>query len=132
MPPLYPQHAFPGSHTPSPHRDWTRLPGTVDKGMHVCEDTLRAALTPSVGPLVGGLSSKSVKDCRLSATAKPTIRSVGATGVTGGRVEGATCDATVNWGHVERSAIHAARNEGRVSGKNARKRAKRAAQNAAA
>lgn len=115
--------------SPSPHRDYTRLPGTVDRGRFVAQDALMVALVPSLGPHIGGLSSKSVKDCRLSAGSKPTIRSVGAVSITGGAVEGAQGEA-VNWGHgsvmAQRSVKRAGQNAGRRTGKNARKRARRA------
>ena len=60
----------------SAHRDLTKLPGTVDRGRFVKEDTMMRALVPSHGPLVGGLSSRSTKDTRLHANAKHHVRSI--------------------------------------------------------
>lgn len=105
-------------------RDLTKLPGTVDRGRFVGEDFLTIALTPSTGPHVGGLSSKSVRDCRLSANSAPRIRSKAPVGITGGYVEAGKGE-NVRWGIADTSALKAARNAGRRTGKNARKRAMR-------
>ena len=67
-------------------------------GRFVADDELSYALVPSHGPLVGGLSSKSVQNCRLSAGQKPTIRSTGSTGITGGYVEGSKGERTITPG----------------------------------
>lgn len=82
---------------PSGKRDLTKLPGTLDK-IFCADDEMSYALVPSHGPLVGGLSSKSVQNCRLSAGQKPQIRSTGSTGITGGFVEGAQGERTITPG----------------------------------
>jgi len=73
----------------SAHRDYTKLPGTIDSGRFVKEDEMMRALTPSVGPLVGGLSSRSTRDARLRASESPTIRSKVPVGLCTGRAQSA-------------------------------------------
>lgn len=68
---------------------WTKLNPTTDRGRFFVKDTIAEAEMAVSPPLVGGLSSKSVKDCRLSAGAAVRPRTVKAVGITGGYVEGA-------------------------------------------
>lgn len=120
MPPLYPVDAFPYTTEPSPFRDLSALPATVDRGFFFKRDAIADACDPGSMPTQGFRpASKSLKDCRLSANSRLTIRSSSAVGVTGGHVEGAS-DPTVNWGKPK-SATRTMRR----TGKNARKRAAR-------
>ena len=113
--------------SPSPHRDFTKLPGTVDRGRFVKEDSMMRALVPSHGPLIGGLSSKSVRDCRLSASAKAIARCVPPAGITGGNVadRDRSRDDTINYGHTDTVAARRRRNRN----KSAANRAARTQQN---
>lgn len=98
--------------------DWTKLAPTSDRGRFFERDALTESLTPSKGPLVGGLSSRNVKDRRLTANAKlggGCKSRIG--GVSGGYVENAKGDRTID------RAAHKAT----VSQKRKQKSAKRAA-----
>ena len=118
MPPLSiadaaPQDAF--------HRVVHALPQTVDSGWHYVPDTIALA-EQHHRTVLPHLRSKSVKDCRLSASSAPRIRSASRVGITGGIVEGATIDASMNWG---KRGTGQRRKDTRTIGKNARKRAQR-------
>lgn len=94
---------------------------TNDAGFHYVRDTMAQAADAGTMPTTGYRpASKSVKDCRLSASSAPRIRSVNAVGITGGAVEGSTIDPGMNWG--KRPSNRKDRNHARP-GKNARKRA---------
>ena len=101
----------------------------VDHRFFVRDDSLSLGLTTSTGPHVGGLSSKSVRDCRLSASASPTIRCASATGITGGRVEGAKVSdeerATMRPGKCRPQAKKAARKSAKRAASGFGKRASR-------
>ena len=131
MPPLNPLECFPFSHEPSPNRDLTVLPATVDRGFFYVKDAIAESCDAGSTPTQGFRpSSKSVKDCRLSSRSKVTMRSVTPAGITGGYVEDAHDDRDIRWGtddrKAHRSMVRTIEREGRRTGKNARKRAKRA------
>lgn len=95
--------------------DWTKLKPTIDSGRFYVRDAMTESLTPSKGPLIGGLSSKNVSDRRLTAGAKSGGSCKGsAPSVSGGYVRGAKGDRT-----IDRAAHQAT-----VCRKRAQKRAK--------
>lgn len=124
MPPLNPIECFPFSEEPSPHRDLTKLPATVDRGFFYVKDRIAEACDAGSTPTQGFRpSSRSVKDARLTAGSRLTIRSSGSLGVTGGHVEGAKGER-VEWGRDLTMRKTGSLKPARI-GKNARKRAAR-------
>jgi len=81
------------------HRVVHAIPQTTDVGFFYVRDDISRAEDAGSMPTAGFRGdSKSVKDCRLSASGKLPARSVTPVGICGGYVEGAS-DTNARFGH---------------------------------